>query len=113
MTLKIDASNKILGRLASEIAILLRGKNKANFMPNQQNNIVVEVMNAGRISVTGNKATKKAYWHYSGYPGGIKKTSYQQLKEKSPEKILWRAVYGMLPKNKLRGTFLRNLIIHE
>lgn len=111
MNYKIDATNKVLGRLASHIAVILRGKNKPGFEPNKENTDMVEVIHAGKIKVTGKKADQKLYWRYTGYPGGIKRTTYREMLEKHPERILWKAVYGMMPKNRLRAQLLKHLVI--
>ena len=97
----IDASGKILGRLAVEIAELLRGKNKVFYTNHIDCGDFVVVVNASKIVLTGKKLDQKTYFTYSGYPGGAKLTPYSVLMEKSPEKALLTAVKGMLPKNKL------------
>jgi len=107
----IDASDKILGRLAVEIAVLLRGKSNPEFVPHKAGEDVVEVSNIDRIVLTGNKSTQKTYAHYSGYPGGLREITYEKLKAEKPEEPLRRAVYGMLPKNKLRAQMMKRLII--
>ncbi len=111
MTYKIDATAKILGRLATEIAVILRGKNLANFTLNRKPSIKVEISNVGKIRVSGDKEKSKLYWHYSGYPGGIYKTNYADLKRQNHSLILKKAVYGMLPKNRLRAKMMKNLIV--
>mgnify|MGYP001559851955 CR=1 FL=1 len=111
MTYKIDASNKVLGRLATEIAMLLRGKNSPEFTSHVDSQNSVEVSNVNSIRVTGNKATQKTYFHYTGYPGGIRETNYQKLKERKPGEALRRAVYGMLPNNRLRSRMMKRLTI--
>jgi large subunit ribosomal protein L13 len=97
----IDASGKILGRLAVEIAGLLRGKNKVFYTNHIDCGDFVVVVNASKIVLTGKKLDQKTYFTYSGYPGGAKLTPYSVLMEKSPEKALFAGVKGMLPKNKL------------
>lgn len=111
MNYKIDASDKILGRLATEITILLRGKNRADFAENKEPSNRVEVTNVKGIKVTGNKATTKLYWRYTGYPGGIKNINYKNLQRINPGAVLKKAVFGMLPKNRLRAKIMKNLII--
>lgn len=111
MIYRIDAENKILGRVATEIALLLRGKNKADFSPNRDVTAEVQVHNADKIRVTGKKYEDKVYWRYTGYPGGIKKRSYKELKAHNPGLILKKAVYGMLPKNKMRAKLIKKLQI--
>lgn len=111
MKYKIDATNKILGRLATEIVLILRGKNKPGFAPNKENTDIVEVIHAAKVKVSGKKEEQKLYFRYTGYPGGIKRTTYREMLEKHPERILWKAVYGMLPKNRMRSRLLKHLII--
>jgi len=108
---KKDASEKILGRFATEIAILLRGKDRPDFLPYKDSGDSVEVSNINKLKVTGNKIADKLYWHYSGYPGGIRKTTYGELIKKDPGGALKKAVYGMLPKNKLRNNMMKRLVI--
>lgn len=111
MKYQINAENKILGRVASEIAVLLRGKNSKDFLPHKDPGNFVEVSNADKIKVTGRKSEDKMYWKYSGYPGGIKGFSYKELLIKNPNRILRHAVYGMLPNNKLRRRMILRLKI--
>jgi len=108
-TQTIDAAGKILGRLATEIAVLLRGKGRSDFRPNQDSGDFVVVKNVDKIKVTGKKMEQKKYYHYSGYPGGMKETSLKKLFEKSPTEVLRKAVFGMLPKNKLRAEQIKRL----
>lgn len=104
----VDATNKTLGRLASEIAFRLRGKHKPEFTPHVDTGDYIIVINAEKIAVTGNKADDKLYHHHSGYPGGIKSANFKKMLEKAPERILEIAVKGMLPKNSLgRKMFLK------
>lgn len=107
----IDASDKILGRLAVEIAVLLRGKADPEFAPNKMGKDTVEVSNADRVALSGNKRSQKTYAHYSGYPGGLRQMTYEELEEKKPGEALRRAVYGMLPKNKMRAQMMKRLTI--
>ena len=107
----IDANGKILGRLAVKIAILLRGKEKSNFMPNKDGGSFVIVNNVDKIVLTGKKKEKKIYYHHSGYPGGIKAVSFNKIFENNPKEILKKAVFGMLPKNKLRAKQIKRLKI--
>ncbi len=97
----IDAEGKVLGRLATQIAAILRGKNKPQFTPHIDTGDFVVVINAEKIRVTGNKEEDKAWYRYSGYPGGLKKETYKQAMAKHPERILERAVKGMLPHTSL------------
>jgi large subunit ribosomal protein L13 len=107
----IDASSKILGRLAPEVVKLLQGKHKINYVPYLDMGDYVVVINAKKIVVSGKKANQKIYTRYSGYPGGLKEISFNKLLEKKPEEILKRAVSGMLPKNKLRKKRLARLYV--
>lgn len=97
----IDAEGQRLGRLAVEIANLLRGKNKPQFTPHMDTGDFVIVVNADKIVVTGNKETDKLYWRHSGYPGGFRQTNYSDLMKKDPTKVIEKAVKGMLPHNSL------------
>ncbi|MBR6800398.1 MAG: 50S ribosomal protein L13 [Eubacteriaceae bacterium] len=97
----IDAEGQTLGRLASEIASILRGKNKPCYTPNIDTGDFVIVINAEKIVLTGKKLTDKYYYRHSGYPGGLKATQYKDLIATKPELVIEKAVKGMLPKNKL------------
>lgn len=108
-TYKIDAANRVLGRLAVETALLLRGKNKVDFRPNKDGGDFVTIINADKIIITGKKFDNKIYYHYSGYPGGLKKISYKKVFEADPGEVIRIAVYGMLPKNKLRDIQIKRL----
>lgn len=108
----IDAKDKVLGRLATEIANLLRGKNKPQFMPNVNCGDHVVVINARDIKLTGNKLNAKTYYHYTGFPGGIKEEKVKDLIAIQPEKVIINAVSGMLPKNKLQGDWLKRLHVY-
>jgi large subunit ribosomal protein L13 len=108
----IDAQGKILGRLATRIAKILQGKHKADYTPNSICGDKVVVINAKKIKVTGKKEKDKKYDKYSGYPGGRKEISLEELSEKNPSKVLFYAVGGMLPKNLLRKNMLRSLKIY-
>ncbi|MBM3250841.1 MAG: 50S ribosomal protein L13 [Candidatus Nealsonbacteria bacterium] len=105
----IDATNKVLGRLATEIAILLRGKHKPDFAPNKDIGDFVIVKNIGKIKLTGRKFEQKVYYRHTGYLGGLKKTSFKELFKREPGEVLKRAVFGMLPKNKLRAKQIKRL----
>lgn len=107
-----DVSGKILGRVASEIATVLRGKGKPYFVPNLDLGDFVVVINAQKIKVTGDKKEKKFYTRYSGYPGGLKTERFQEVLEKHPDRIIYRAVSGMLPDNKLKDRLLKRLYIY-
>jgi large subunit ribosomal protein L13 len=108
----VDAEGRTLGRLATEIATILRGKNKPQYTPHVDTGDFVVVVNAEKVAVTGRKAEQKVYRRHSGYPGGLKETSYEQLMERRPTEILRRAVKGMMPKNRLARQQLRKLKIY-
>lgn len=105
----VDAKNQVLGRVASQVAQLLIGKNKPYFAPNLDCGDYVVVTNASSIKVTGNKSNDKLYYRHSGYPGALKETSFKDKLAKDPTKVIELAVKGMLPKNKLRDPRLRRL----
>ena len=107
---EIDGTNESLGRLASKIAQILRGKTSPKFQPNILPNEKVFVENADKIRFTGRKLEQKKYYHYSGYPGGLKEKKVKEVFEKNPKEVLRRAVLGMLPKNRLRKEMIKNLI---
>jgi large subunit ribosomal protein L13 len=108
----IDAEGKTLGRLASEIARILRGKNKPQYTPHVDVGDFVVVVNAEEVIVTGRKAEQKVYRRHSGYPGGMKETSYGQMMERRPEEIVRKAVYGMMPRTRLARQQMRKLKIY-
>jgi large subunit ribosomal protein L13 len=97
----VDAADLPLGRVASEVAVLLRGKQKPTFAPHVDGGDYVIVINADRIAVTGNKEEAKRYYRHSGYPGGLREFTLAEMRERFPERIIQSAVKGMLPKNKL------------
>jgi len=107
----IDASDRVLGRISTEIANKLMGKNKPYFVPYMDCGDNVVVTNASKVEITGNKKKNKKYARYSGYPGGLKFKSYEELKKEKPEEIVLHAVNGMLPKNKLRSRMLKRLYV--
>ena len=109
----VDAEDQILGRFASRIAQVIRGKHKPNFTPHMDMGDFVIVLNAEKIKVTGNKERDKTYFRHTGYPGGVKETSLSLLRRKNPEKILMNAVKGMLPHNRLGRNILSNLKIYK
>lgn len=109
----IDAKGKILGRVATEVAQKLIGKNKAYFVPNLDCGDHVVLINADKIEVSGNKEQKKKYTNYSGYPGGLRTRTYAQVKEQNVEEVIMHAVRGMLPKNKLRAEMLKRLHVYN
>lgn len=107
-----DATNRVLGMLASDIAKILIGKNNPMFAPNQNTGGVVVVTNVEKIAITGNKTKKKTYIHYTGFPGGLREQKFEDVYAKDPRQILIKAVQGMLPKNRLRAERLRNLHVY-
>lgn len=109
----VDAQGEILGRLASKVAKLLRGKYKPSFTPHIDCGDNVIIINASKVRLTGNKLTEKEYISHSGYPGGQKVATAEELIAKKPTEVIRKAVSGMLPKNKLSNTILKNLHIFE
>lgn len=107
----IDAKGKILGRLSSEIAHLLMGKSNPNFVRNLDCGNYVVVINAKQVKVTGRKEEQKNYYRHTGYPGGLKTESLQELRVRKPEEIITHAVKGMLPQNKLRDKMMKRLYV--
>lgn len=108
----VDANDKVLGRLASRIAHYLRGKHKPEFTPHVDTGDFIVVINAEKVAVTGNKFNNKKYHRHTGYPGGIKETSYRNMIEQHPERVIENAVRGMLPKNKLGRAMLSKLKVY-
>lgn len=108
----VDAKDKILGRLATRVASILRGKNKTIFSPHQDTGDEVIVINAKLIKTTGNKLTEKLYKRYSAYPGGLKQETLQTILKKRPEYVIQHAVRGMLPKNKLGDKLIKKLKVY-
>jgi large subunit ribosomal protein L13 len=109
----IDATDVVLGRLASHVATLLRGKHKATFAPHVDVGDFVIIINAEKVALTGAKAQQKKAYHHSGFPGGLKATSYTELLAKSPEKAVEKAVRGMLPRNTLGKAQLSKLKVYR
>ncbi|MEI8344246.1 MAG: 50S ribosomal protein L13 [Candidatus Moraniibacteriota bacterium] len=107
-----DAQGKVLGRLSTEIAKVLSGRNKVDYTPHIDGGDFVVVINASQIRVTGRKLTDKIYHSFSGYPGGITAIAFQDLLAKDPRKVIQNAVYGMLPKNKLRDKMMLRLHVY-
>lgn len=105
----IDAENLVLGQLASAVADILRGKHKPIFTPNEDFGDYVIIINADKVVLTGQKRTQKIWHRHSGYPGGLKSTPYGELLETQPEKVVYRAVRGMVPKTKLGRAQMRKL----
>jgi len=108
----IDAENQILGRMATEIARRLRGKHKPEYTPHVDTGDYIIVVNADKVRVTGNKEKDKIYWRHTGYPGGIKGTSVADMRETHPERIIEKAVKGMLPRNPLGRAMYRKLKVY-
>ena len=109
----VDASGRTLGRLATEIALRLRGKHKPIYTPHVDTGDYIVVVNAAKIRVTGNKLKDKIYYHHTGYIGNLKSISLEDLLAKSPELVIKKAVKGMLPKNKLGAAMLKKLRVYS
>ncbi len=110
--LVIDATDVVLGRLATHAAALLRGKHKTTFAPHMDMGDHVIIINADKVVLTGNKASKQKYYDHSGYPGGLRTTSYTEMIEGKPERVVERAIRGMLPKNSLGRDQFRKLKVY-
>jgi large subunit ribosomal protein L13 len=106
---EIDAKGKILGKLATEIAVCLRGKNQPDFLPYLTPRNIVTVFNTDKIKVTGKKLEQKTYYRHSGYPGGLREEKLKDLLARDSRKVIWLAAYGMLPKNRTRDKIMKNL----
>ena len=109
----VDAKNHTLGRLASEVAQILRGKNKVNYTPHMDMSDFIVIINAEKIILTGNKENAKEYWRHTGYPGGQKTVSYKKMLESNPDRVISNAVKGMLPHNKLGRKLLKHLKVYK
>lgn len=109
---KIDATEKIAGRLASRIAVLLQGKNKPDYQPHIDSGDFVEVSNVAKMKFSGKKVEQKVYYRYTGYPGGIRTNKLKDLLLSNPANVLKRTVFNMLPKNKMREKMLKRLTIN-
>ena len=109
----VDAQNRVLGRLASQIAMRLRGKHKPEYTPHVDTGDYIVVVNAAKLRVTGRKSLDKTYIRHTGYPGGIRETNFAKLHARYPERVLQRAVKGMLPKGPLGSAMLRKLKIYS
>ena len=109
----VDAKDAVLGKLATKVAVYLRGKNKPVFTPNADTGDFIIVINADKVKLTGNKLNDKVYYHHSGYIGGIKAQTAKELLEKKPEKIIEKAVWGMLPKNRLGRAMIKKLKVYR
>src|SRR3989440_507086 len=108
----VDAQNKVLGRLAVQIAARLRGKHKPQYTPHVDTGDYIVVVNASKLRVTGRKAERKTYYRHSGYPGGLKEASFAKLQAAHPERVLEKAVKGMLPKGPLGYAMLKKLKVY-
>ena len=108
----VDAAGMTLGRLATEIALRLRGKHKPEYTPFMDTGDYIIVINASKVKVTGNKATDKMYYHHTGFPGGIKSESFEKLSARKPEQVIETAVRGMLPKGPLGRAMFRKLKVY-
>jgi large subunit ribosomal protein L13 len=109
----VDARDAVLGKLATKVATYLRGKNKPVFTPNVDTGDFIIVINADKVKLTGNKVNDKVYYHHSGYIGGIKAQTAKELFEKKPETIIEKAVWGMLPKNRLGRMMIKKLKVYR
>lgn len=108
----VDAEGKTLGRLASEVAVRLRGKHKPEYTPHVDTGDYVVVINAEKVVVTGNKATDKIYYRHTGFPGGLKEASFEKVIERKPQLVIEKAVKGMLPRNPLGRAMARKLKVY-
>ena len=108
----IDAKDRVLGRMATEVARLLMGKHKPMFSRNLDVGDYVVVINAGKVRVTGNKAEQKVYYRHSGYPGGLKSITYEKLMQAHPTRVVEKAVKGMLPHTKLGASMMKKLKVY-
>jgi large subunit ribosomal protein L13 len=108
----VDATDKVLGRLATEVARRLRGKHKPQYTPHMDTGDHVVVINAGKVRVTGNKASDKVYHRHTGYPGGIKSETFEKMLTRSPELVIETAIKGMLPKNPLGRAMFSKLHVY-
>lgn len=108
----VDANNRVLGRLAAEIAHRLRGKHKAEYTPHVDTGDYIIVVNAEKVALTGNKVNAKKYYHHTGHPGGIKEISFREMIEKHPVRVIENAVKGMLPRNRLGRAMFSKLKVY-
>lgn len=108
----IDATDKVLGRVASEVALRLRGKHKPEYTPHVDTGDYIIVINAGKLRVTGNKTTDKMYYRHTGFPGGLKEISFQKIQQRFPGRALEKAVKGMLPKGPLGYAMAKKLKVY-
>lgn len=108
----VDAADMVLGRLASQVAMVLRGKNKPTFTPNVDTGDYVIIINADKVRLTGKKLEKKYYRYHTGYIGGLKEVQYKKLMAEKPEFVVYKAVKGMLPKNAIGRTMIKKLHVY-
>lgn len=108
----VDVGNKNFGRQIVKISRILSGKNKPIYTPHIDTGDYVVVVNAKAVKISGNKMTQKKYYHYSGYPGGLRERTFQQMLEKTPDRLFKKAVWGMLPKNRLGRKMLKKLFVY-
>ncbi|MHB8894025.1 MAG: 50S ribosomal protein L13 [Candidatus Geothermincolia bacterium] len=108
----VDAEGQVLGRLATNVATVLKGKHKAMYTPSMDTGDFVVIVNADKIVLTGNKETQKVYYRHSGYPGGLKETPLVKVREEHPERMIINAVRGMLPHNRLGRAMLKKLHVY-
>nr|WP_072514673.1 50S ribosomal protein L13 [Ndongobacter massiliensis] len=108
----VDATDQVVGRLATKIAAILRGKHKPTYTPNVDTGDYVIIVNADKVRLTGNKENKKEYVHYTGFPGGRRVTSFREMMDKNPERVLEHAIKGMLPHNTLGRQMYRKLRVY-
>ncbi|GJQ61310.1 MAG: 50S ribosomal protein L13 [Melioribacteraceae bacterium] len=108
----VDATDQVLGRLAAQVARVIRGKHKPVFTPNTDTGDFVIILNADKVKMTGKRELQKKYFRHSGYPGGVKFTTFQEAKDKKPEFIIENAVKGMLPKNRLGRKLIKKLKVY-
>lgn len=108
----VDATDMVLGRLASQVAMVLRGKNKPTFTPNVDTGDYVIIINADKVRLTGKKLEKKCYRYHTGYIGGLKEVQYKKLMAEKPEFVVYKAVKGMLPKNAIGRTMIKKLHVY-
>jgi len=110
-TIEVDAAGRAVGRVATEVAMILRGKTKPTFAPHIDAGDAVNVINAGKVKFTGRKLVQKDYYHHTQHPGGLKRTPMKKIFDENPAEVLKRAVTGMLPKNKHRNAMILRLTI--
>jgi len=110
---QIDATGKVLGRLATQVVTLLRGKQKIGWLPYLEPKNKVVVFNTDKIVVTGKKMKQKLYIYHTGYPGGLKKEALEKKFNRDSRQVLWAAIYGMLPKNRTRDKIIKNLKLYK